>query len=119
MYVNAKNVIYFDSFGVEHISKKWETSLEIKILQQIFIEYSHDSIMRGYFCIGFIDFLLKGKRLLEYANLFSPNEYNKNEKVILKVIFRAVSGDVWNLSQARNHSIFSLSFVVIIYFPWG
>ena len=47
--------------------------------------------MCGYFCIGFIDFLLKRKSSLEYANLFSPNEYNKNEKVILKVIFRAVS----------------------------
>ena len=31
--------------------------------------------MCGYFCIGFIDFMLKGKSLLEYKNLFSPNEY--------------------------------------------
>ena len=41
-------------------------------------------IMCGYFCIGFIDFMLKGKRSLEYANLFSPNEYEKNDKTILK-----------------------------------
>ena len=35
--------------------------------------------MCGYLCIGFIDFLLKGKSLLEYTNLFSPNEYKKND----------------------------------------
>ena len=40
--------------------------------------------MCGYFCIGFIDFMLKSKSLLEYTNLFSPNEYKKNDKIILK-----------------------------------
>ena len=35
-------------------------------------------IMCGYFCIGFIDFMLKDKSLLEYANLFCPNDYEKN-----------------------------------------
>ena len=40
--------------------------------------------MCGYFCIRFIDFMLKGKSLLEYTNLFSPNEYKKNNKIILE-----------------------------------
>ena len=40
--------------------------------------------MCGYFCIGFIDFMLKVKSLLEYANLFSPNDYENNDKIILK-----------------------------------
>ena len=40
--------------------------------------------MCGYFCIGFIHFMLKGKRLLDYTNLFSPNNYEKNDKIILK-----------------------------------
>ena len=40
--------------------------------------------MWGYFCTGFIDFMLKCKSLLEYTNLFSPNEYKKNDKIILK-----------------------------------
>ena len=40
--------------------------------------------MWRYFCIGFIDFMLKGKSLLEYTNLFSPNGYEKNDKIILK-----------------------------------
>ena len=40
--------------------------------------------MCGYFCIGFIEFMLKDKRLLNYTNLFSPNEYKKNDEIILK-----------------------------------
>ena len=40
--------------------------------------------MCGYFCIGFIDFMLKDESLLEYTNLFSPNSYEKNDKIILK-----------------------------------
>ena len=45
---------------------------------------AYDSVMYGYFCIGFIDFMLKGKSLLEYINLVSPNDYEKNDKIILK-----------------------------------
>ena len=37
-----------------------------------------------YFCTGFIDFMLKGKSLLDYTNLFSPNDYEKHDKIILK-----------------------------------
>ena len=40
--------------------------------------------MCGYFCIGFIDFMLKGKSLLDYTNLFSANDYDKNDKIKLK-----------------------------------
>ena len=40
--------------------------------------------MWGYFLIGFIDFMLKSKNFLEYANLFFPNEYKKKDKIILK-----------------------------------
>ena len=40
--------------------------------------------MRGYFCIGFIDFMFKGKTLTEFTNLFSPNNFEKNDGIILK-----------------------------------
>ena len=43
-----------------------------------------NSIMWGYLCIGFIDFMLKGKSFLDYTNLFSPNAYEKNDKIKLK-----------------------------------
>ena len=40
--------------------------------------------MRGYFCIGFINFMLTGKTLTEYTNFFSPNDFKKNDDIILK-----------------------------------
>ena len=40
--------------------------------------------MSGYFSIGFIDFMLKGKSLLECTDLFSSNDYEENGKTILK-----------------------------------
>ena len=45
---------------------------------------AYDSIMCGYFCIGFIDFTFKGKSLLEYTHLFSPNDHKKNDEIQLK-----------------------------------
>ena len=42
--------------------------------------------MCGYFRIGFIDFMLKGKSLLDYTNLFSTNDYEKNDKNNIKVL---------------------------------
>ena len=50
----------------------------------IHIIQARDSIMYGYFCIGFIGFMLKGKSLLGYTKLFFLNEYEKNDKLMLK-----------------------------------
>ena len=44
----------------------------------------YGSIMCGYISIGFIDSVLKGKSLLNYTNLFPPNDYDENDKIILK-----------------------------------
>ena len=41
--------------------------------------------MCGYFCIGFIDFMLKGKSLLEHTDLFSPKEYKRNDEIVIKI----------------------------------
>ena len=85
LYVNPNNIVYFDSFGVEHIPKEIKKFIENKnIITHIYRIQAYDSIMSGYFCIGFIDFMLKGKSLLDYANLFSLNDYEKNDKIILK-----------------------------------
>ena len=82
---NAGNVIYFDSFGVEHIRKEIKKFIGNKnIITKIYRIQVYDSIMCGYFCIGCIDFTLKGKSFLEYTNLFSPNDYDKNDKIIPK-----------------------------------
>ena len=81
---NNNNVIYFDSFGVEHIPKDIKAFINNKnIITNIFRVQAYDSIMCGYFCIGFIDFMLVGKTLTEYTNLFSPDNFRKNDDVIL------------------------------------
>ena len=40
--------------------------------------------MCGYFCIGFIDFMLAGKTLTKFTNPFLPNSFTKNDDIILK-----------------------------------
>ena len=85
LYLNAENVTYFHCFGVDHIPKEIRNIIgNKKITTNIYRIQGYDSIMCRYFCIGFIDFMLKGKSLLEYTNLFSPNDYEKNDKIILK-----------------------------------
>ena len=77
-------VIYFDSFGVEHIPKEIKKLISNKNLKaNIFRVQENNSIMCGYFCIGFIDFILVGKTLIDYTNLFSPYGFNKNDQRIL------------------------------------
>ena len=80
-----KNAIHFDSFGVEHVPKEIKNSIENKnIITNNYRIQAYNSIMCGYFCTEFIDFMLKGKSLFEYTNLFPPNYYEKNDKIILK-----------------------------------
>ena len=74
------NATYFESFGVERIPKEMKKFIGNKnILTNTYRIQAYNSIICRYFCIGFIDFMLKSKILLDYINLFSPNEYEKNE----------------------------------------
>ena len=41
--------------------------------------------MYGYFCIKFINYMLKGKTLFDYTNLFSPNDFKNNDRVIIRI----------------------------------
>ena len=84
LYVNNKTVTYFDSFGIEHISKEVKKFVNNKnIIANIFRIQNYDSIMCGYFCSGFIDYMFKDKSLKDYTNLFSPNNFKKNDDIIL------------------------------------
>ena len=95
LFVKTNEVIYFDSFGVEHIPKEINkfidttksSSLERdkKIKANIFRIQAYDSIMCGYFCIGFINYMLKGKTLLDYTNLLFPNDFKKNDQIIKRI----------------------------------
>ena len=85
LFVKAIKVIYFDSFGIEHIPKEINKFINNNIESNIFRMQAYDSIMCGYFCIEFINYMLKGKTLLDYTNLFSPNEFKKNDRVIKRI----------------------------------
>ena len=68
----------FDSFGVEYISEEIKEFIgNENIKANIFRIQENNSIMCGYFCIWFIDFMLAGKKLTDYTNLFSPHDYKK------------------------------------------
>ena len=77
MYVHNNSVSYFDSFGVEHIPKEKKEFIDssLSITTNIFRIQAYDSIMSGYFYIDFIDFMLVGKTLTEFTNLFSSNNF--------------------------------------------
>ena len=75
---------YFGSFGVEHIPKEVKKFINKKnIIANIVILQEYDSVMCGYFFIGFIDFMLKGNNLTDFTNLFSTNNFKKNDAIIL------------------------------------
>ena len=90
LYVKNNNVTYFDSFLVEHIPKEIKKFINgsLSITTNIFTIQAYDSIMCGYFCSGFINFMLAGKTLTDFTNLFAPNDFKKNDDTILKYFMK-------------------------------
>ena len=82
LFVQTKYTVYFDSFCIEHIPKEINKFINNDIKSNIFRIQAFDSRMCGYFCIEFINYMLKGTTLLDYTNLFSPNDFKKNDQVI-------------------------------------
>ena len=84
LYVNNKTVTCFDSFRTEHISKEINKFINNKnIIANFFRIQAYDSAMCRYFCIVFIDFMLKGNNLTDFTKRFSPNNFKKNYHIIL------------------------------------
>ena len=78
LFCKKNETVYFDSFGVEYIPEEIKDFIGNKnIKANIFRVQENNSIMCGYFCIVFIDFMLVGKKLTHYANFFSPHDFKK------------------------------------------
>ena len=76
-------VIYFDSFSVEYIPKEIMNKIGNKnIKSNIFRIQDNSSIMCGYFCILFIEYMLNNKTLTDYTYLFSLYDFKKNDEII-------------------------------------
>ena len=84
LFCNKNEIAYFDSFGVEHVPEKIKEFVGNKnIKASIFRVQANDSVMCGYYFIGFIDFMLAGKKLIYFTNMFSPHDFEKNDDIIL------------------------------------
>ena len=88
------NFTYLDSFGVQHIPKEIKKFVERSLINKSNIMSSsittnnnriqeYDSVMCGYICIQFIDFILNGESLTDFTNLFSPNNSKINDNIVL------------------------------------
>ena len=64
-------------------------------MTNIFWIQVYDSVLCRSFCIGFTDFIPKGKSLTHFTNIFSPNNF---EKTILKMV---------ECNSIRAHNIYS------------
>ena len=85
LYVKDNEITYFVSFGVEHVPKEIKKFVGHKnIKANIFSIQADNPIMCGYFCILLIDFIFAGKSLIDFTSLFSPNDFEKNDKIILR-----------------------------------
>ena len=84
LFCNGNEIVYFDSFGVEHIPDEIKEFIGNKyIIANIFRVQANNSIMCRYFCIGFIDFMLADKSFVGFISLFSPHDFEKNDGIIL------------------------------------
>ena len=84
LFGNRNEIVYFNSFGVEHVPEEIKKFIGNKnIRANIFRVQANDSIMCGYFCNGFTDFMLAGKKLNDLTSLFSFNNFEKNDDIIL------------------------------------
>ena len=78
LFCRRSEIVYFDSFGVEHVPEEIKEFIRNKnIIANIFRVQTNNSIMRGYFCIGFIDFMLAGKTLTDFTSMFFPYDFEK------------------------------------------
>ena len=83
-FVNRSEIVYFDSFGVEHVPEEINEFVGNKnIITNIFRVQANNSVICSYFCIGFIDFMLAGEKLTDVTSMFSPHDFKKNGNIIL------------------------------------
>ena len=86
-FIDTNKAVYSDSFGIEYIPVEVSNEIRDKPnICNIFRIQDNESIMCGFYCIVFIEYMFAGKMLLDCTNLFYPNDYKKKDKIsILKI----------------------------------
>ena len=92
LYFVTSEIVYLDSFGVEHVPEEIKEFVGNKnIIANIFRVQANNSVICGYFRIRFIDFMLAGKNMTDFTSMFSTYDFKKNDNVILSYF-----KDDWN-----------------------
>ena len=90
LFTDRNTAVYFDSFRTEYIPQEVLIKIKEKIITHNRFRIPEDeSIMCGFYCITFIEYVLAGKSLLGYINLLSANDYKKNGKIVIYKYFKA------------------------------
>ena len=77
--------MYLGSFGIKYVLKELLNKIKDKsITRNIFRIKPDDSIVCGFYCIVFLEYTIAAKTLIDCTNLFSPNDYKKDDKIIYK-----------------------------------
>ena len=85
LFTDKNLAVYFHSLGIDYISPEVLNKIRDKwITHNIFRTQENESIMCGFSCIAFIEYMLAWKNLLYYTNLFSSDNYKINDKIIYK-----------------------------------
>ena len=92
LFCKKTEIVHFGIFGVEHVLEEIKEFIGNKnIKANIFRVQSNNSIMCGYFCIGFICFMPGDKTLTDFMSMFFPYDFEKNDNIILSYV-----KDEWN-----------------------
>ena len=84
LFCNRSEIVYFYSFGAEPVPEEIKEFVGNKnIKANTFRAQANNSVMCGYFCMGFIDFTLAGKKMTDFTGLFSPYDFKRNNNIIL------------------------------------
>ena len=85
LFIDKNTAMYFDFLGIEYIPQEILSKIKDNfITHNIFRIQSEDSITCGFYSVVFIEYILARKISSGNTNLFSPNDYQKNEKIIHK-----------------------------------
>ena len=85
LFIDNNLALYFDYFGIEYIPQEVLNKIRDKsITHNIFRIQANESVMCGFYCMAFIEYMLSRKTLLDYTNSFSPNDYRMNDKIMYK-----------------------------------
>ena len=85
MFIDRNTAAYFDSFGIEYVPQELLNKIKDKsVIHKMFRIKDIESLVCEFCFIAFKEYMLSGKSLLDYTNLFFLNDYKKNDKIINK-----------------------------------